>query len=302
VVARTKAPKLAVVKLPEYLLVLGGYIVTIAKLIIFNDAGLDEVAGETKAALLERLPAPLQKIPLHTATTYLEHCIDGSPDGFMFNLQSQASQFGKLLTDDDLVALFAVCAIDMLKQGVDIDKPAALHYMRTFYIINAQAKKAAELSAADALALSKRANNRNEFRRDGPNVMIHDRRQTRPRMDDYPYGNNPYGNTRDTGRYTDRYTDRREPSRANEAYVDSFQGCTFFARKGWCQAEPCRGCAHDRRSHAARVAMIPAGTPPWRGSSSIPRAHAPRQPTAAPTPGAPAATPAARRRPAAAAP
>jgi len=121
-------------------------------------------------------------------------------------------------------------------------------------------------------------------------------------MDDH--GSNPYGNTRDTGRYTDRYTDRREPSRANEAYDsrDTFQGCTFFQRKGWCQAEPCRGCAYDRRSHAARVAMIPAGTPPWRGSSSIPRAHAPRQPTAAPTPGAPAAAPAARRRPAAAAP
>ena len=285
------------------MLELAEHTVVLAKLDFFDKAALEELAGETAADLRALLPSQLLSIAPALAIMYLKHCRDPTPAGFMFSLRSLADTFGKALTVDDVVALFAVSTLDVLKQGVDISKPAAITMARMNYVIEAQAKKVAELEAAHALALAKRPNNRgNEFRRDGRDDMIYDRRRTRPRMDDH--GSNPYGNTRDTGRYTDRYTDRREPSRANEAYDsrDTFQGCAFFQRKGWCQAEPCRGCAYDRRSHAARVAMIPAGTPPWRGSSSIPRAHAPRQPTAASTPGAPAAAPAARRRAAAAAP
>jgi hypothetical protein len=290
------------------MLELAEHTVVLAKLDLFDKAALEELAGETAADLRALLPSQLLSIAPALAIMYLKHCRDPTPAGFMFSLRSLADTFGKALTVDDVVSLFAVSTLDVLKQGVDISKPAAITMARMNYVIEAQAKKVAELEAAHALALAKRPNNRgNEFRRDGRDDMIYDRRRTRPRMDDH--GSNPYGNTRDPGRYTDRYTDRREPSRANEAYDsrDTFQGCAFFQRKGWCQAEPCRGCAYDRRSHAARVAMIPAGTPPWRGasfngSSSIPRAHAPRQPTAAPTPGAPAATPAARRRAAAAAP
>jgi hypothetical protein len=287
------------------MLELAEHTVVLAKLDLFDKAALVELAGETAADLRALLPSQLLSIAPALAIMYLKHCRDPTPAGFMFSLRSLADTFGKALTVDDVVALFAVSTLDVLKQGVDIAKPAAITMARMNYVIEAQAKKVAENEAAHALALAKRPNNRgNEFRRDGRDDMIYDRRRTRPRMDDQAYGSNPYGNTRDTGRYTDRYTDRREPSRSTDAYDnrDTFQGCAFFQRKGWCQAEPCRGCAYDRRSHAARVAMIPAGTPPWRGSSSIPRAHAPRQPTAAPTPVAPAAAPAARRRAAAAAP
>ena len=287
------------------MLELAEHTVVLAKLDFFDKAALVELAGETAADLRALLPSQLLSIAPALAIMYLKHCRDPTPAGFMFSLRSLADTFGKALTVDDVVALFAVSTLDVLKQGVDIAKPAAITMARMNYVIEAQAKKVAENEAAHALALAKRPNNRgNEFRRDGRDDMIYDRRRTRPRMDDQAYGSNPYGNTRDTGRYADRYIDRREPSRSTDAYDnrDTFQGCAFFQRKGWCQAEPCRGCTHDRRSHAARVAMIPVGTPPWRGSSSIPRAHAPRQPTAAPTPGAPAAAPAARRRAAAAAP
>ena len=185
------------------MLELAEHTVVLAKLDLFDKAALEELAGETAADLRALLPSQLLSIAPALAIMYLKHCRDPTPAGFMFSLRSLADTFGKALTVDDVVALFAVSTLDVLKQGVDISKPAAITMARMNYVIEAQAKKVAELEAAHALALAKRPNNRgNEFRRDGRDDMIYDRRRTRPRMDDH--GSNPYGNTRDTGRYTDR--------------------------------------------------------------------------------------------------
>jgi hypothetical protein len=142
------------------MLELAEHTVVLAKLDLFDKAALEELAGETAADLRALLPSQLLSIAPALAIMYLKHCRDPTPAGFMFSLRSLADTFGKALTVDDVVALFAVSTLDVLKQGVDISKPAAITMARMNYVIEAQAKKVAELEAAHALALAKRPNNR----------------------------------------------------------------------------------------------------------------------------------------------
>jgi hypothetical protein len=86
--------------LEELIQMLADYTVVFVQLDLFENLDLQEVAGVTKTALLEQLPAPLREVPPQNAIAYLKHCSDPGPAGFMFDLQSLAKYFGKLLTPE----------------------------------------------------------------------------------------------------------------------------------------------------------------------------------------------------------